>query len=368
MRMKFALGLLCTLLLSMTFAFNTASAKSVLRHEMDTNPFNRGTVSNGIWSDTNSDTSSTASYTGANTAVWNNAWAYDNTKDYELVAKYNIIATGANSAAQLDLGLVKIGYIRTDTKDWLIKGISIRDGNSWQNISMDTTGNHEWRVSYQADKNFIIYKDGTEVYRNKISSLIPSKTFLIDNIVRNSTASIDYIYINDVIAPVAPMNLKATAKDTTALLTWDASNVATNYTVSRSVYAEGPFEQIAQNIKETTFNDTAVKAGNTYYYTVKAINESGTSPASNIASVTFEAPRIPLLDVIIAPETIKVGETFTADIALKNVQDIYAEDFSLSYDPTLVQYVGYEAVTGYKVYNETKDTPGALLPARVNPS
>ncbi len=160
-------------------------------------------------------------------------------------------------------------------------------------------------------------------------------------------------------APVAPTNLTATTQKNTPVLTWDASATATSYTVSRSVYANGPFEDIAQNITDINYTDASAKAGNTYYYIVKASSQNGTSPASNIASVTLEALRSSL-DVIIAPETIKVGETFTADIALKNVQDIYAEDFSLSYDPTLVQYVGYEVVSGYKVYNETKDTPGAL--------
>ncbi len=349
------------LLVSLTLAFHTASAKSIISNEMDKNPFDRGDVSNSIWSDTNNDTKSTEAYSGASTAKWTK-WTYDNTKDYEFIARYNISATASNSAAQLDLGLVKIGYVPANIETWIKKGISIRDGNSWQQINVETKGDHEWRVIYKADKSFEIYKDGVRVNSgvNTISTQVANgKSFDMDNIVRNSTASIDYVRINDITAPPVPNNLAATGKNNTTILTWDASNTATSYTVSRSVYANGPFTEIAKNIKDVTFTDTSVKAGNTYYYIVQAVNESATSVASNIASVTFEAPRSSL-DVIIKPETIKVGETFTADIALKNVTDIYAEDFSLSYDPTLVEYVGYESVTGYKVYNETKDTPGAL--------
>ncbi len=362
MKMKLFLGLCSMLLVSMTLAFHTASAKSLISNEMNSNPFKRGSVSNGIWSDTNNDTTSTAAFSGAYTAEWT-TWTYDNTKDYEFVTRYNISATGANSAAQLDLGLIKIGYIQKDMDNWLKKGISIRDGSSWQQITVDTTGDHEWRVIYKADKNFIIFKDGVAVKSGILSTKVANgKQFEMDNIVRNSTASIDYVRINEATAPSAPTNLAVTAKNNTAILTWDAANTATNYTVSRSVYANGPFTEIAKAISDVTFTDTSVQAGNTYYYIVKAFNSAdsyATSAASNTASITFEAPRA-LLDVVIDPDSIKVGDTFTANIALKNVNNIYAEDFSLSYDPTLVEYAGYEEVTGYKVYNETKTTPGAL--------
>lgn len=354
MKVKLFLGLFGILLVSMTLAFHTASAKAVLINDMDgTNPFDHGKVENNVFIDSQPDSGK-----GTVSAWWRNAWTYDNTKDYDISSNY-VIYSG--EAAQLDLGLMRISY-NSANSSWLKTGISIKDGSTFKNVaSVNTNGNNVWRVIYKADKSYTIYKNDTIVVSGVVSTLPKSEALDMENMVFHTTINIGYIYINDnsPTAPAAPATLTATAQNNTPVLTWDASATATSYTVSRSVYANGPFTDIAQNIKDVTYTDASAKAGNTYYYVVKASNESGTSPASNTASVTLEAPRSSL-DVIIAPETIKVGETFTADIALKNVQDIYAEDFSLSYDPTLVQYVGYEAVTGYKVYNETKDTPGAL--------
>lgn len=68
----------------------------------------------------------------------------------------------------------------------------------------------------------------------------------------------------------------------------------------------------------------------------------------------------PTLDVSIAPEKIGLGKEFTADISLKNVKNIYAEDFEVKYDKEHLQYLGFEEVTGYKVYNKPVDQNGAI--------
>ncbi|WP_342477462.1 cohesin domain-containing protein [Paenibacillus sp. FSL H7-0350] len=68
----------------------------------------------------------------------------------------------------------------------------------------------------------------------------------------------------------------------------------------------------------------------------------------------------PTLDVVIAPEKIGLGKEFTADVALKNVKDIYAEDFEVKYDKEHLQYLGFEEVIGYKVYNKPVDQNGTV--------
>ncbi|MFC6649474.1 cohesin domain-containing protein [Paenibacillus rhizoplanae] len=68
----------------------------------------------------------------------------------------------------------------------------------------------------------------------------------------------------------------------------------------------------------------------------------------------------PTLDVAIAPEKIGLGKEFTADISLKNVKNIYAEDFEVKYDKEHLQYLGFEEVTGYKAYNKPVDQNGAV--------
>lgn len=68
----------------------------------------------------------------------------------------------------------------------------------------------------------------------------------------------------------------------------------------------------------------------------------------------------PTLDVAITPEKIGLGKEFTADVSLKNVKDIYAEDFEVKYDKEHLQYLGFEEVAGYKVYNKPVDQNGAV--------
>ncbi|WP_238656050.1 cohesin domain-containing protein [Paenibacillus piscarius] len=68
----------------------------------------------------------------------------------------------------------------------------------------------------------------------------------------------------------------------------------------------------------------------------------------------------PTLDVVIAPEKVGLGKEFTADVSLKNVKNIYAEDFEVKYDKEHLQYLGFEEVTGYKVYNNPVDKNGAV--------
>lgn len=68
----------------------------------------------------------------------------------------------------------------------------------------------------------------------------------------------------------------------------------------------------------------------------------------------------PKLNIEASEEKVKVGQTFTVDVILQNVTDIYAEDFKINYDNSLFEYIGYEEVTEYKVYNTPQDNNGDL--------
>lgn len=352
MKIKVVLGLMSMLLISTILSLQTASAKDVLINEMNSNPFDKGSIVSGEWKDS-------APSGSTSTATWKTAWKYDNTRDYDVSTEYYI---AGDYAAQLDLGILKIAHIRDDITNWITKGVFIKDGTTWKKIATTTTNKHIWKLTYKADKTYTLYKDGIVLQSGTVNELPQSQSFNVENIVNNSSVLLNYVRITDNVsnAPLAPTNVTAVAKDNSALLSWDNSDTATSYTVSRSVYQNGPFEEIAKNIKELTYSDASVTAGNTYYYNVKALSESGVSVASNTVSVMFEAPRIPVLDVVIAPEKVTIGDTFTADIALKNIQNIYAEDFTINYDPKLVEYVGFDEVAGYKVYNENKDAIGNL--------
>src|SRR5277367_4233309 len=89
--------------------------------------------------------------------------------------------------------------------------------------------------------------------------------------------------------PLAPAGLAATPGNTEVTLTWGASSGATNYNVTRATATGGPFTQIAQPTA-TTYVDTGLINGTTYFYYVTAVNSFGESDNSKEASAIPNPP------------------------------------------------------------------------------
>ena len=83
------------------------------------------------------------------------------------------------------------------------------------------------------------------------------------------------------VAPVAPTTLVASSFDTLVNLAWTGSANASNYFIYRGSSSGGPYTIIHTNGTSTTYGDTAVVNGQTYYYVVSAVNVGGESPVSN---------------------------------------------------------------------------------------
>ena len=85
-------------------------------------------------------------------------------------------------------------------------------------------------------------------------------------------------------APDAPVvkisNSSASGKP---VLTWKAVSGATSYKVYRST-TKGSGYSLLGTTTATSYTNTGAKAGTTYYYRVKAVNDAGLSPYSNIVS------------------------------------------------------------------------------------
>jgi fibronectin type 3 domain-containing protein len=86
-------------------------------------------------------------------------------------------------------------------------------------------------------------------------------------------------------APATPTNLAVTSTSGQANLTWTGSAGATTYNVKRGTSRGGPYMQQAQ-VSGTSFRDTSVADGTTYYYVVTAVNTTGESGNSNEVSTT----------------------------------------------------------------------------------
>ena len=85
-------------------------------------------------------------------------------------------------------------------------------------------------------------------------------------------------------APDAPVvkisNSSASGKP---VLTWKAVSGATSYKVYRST-TKGSGYSLLGTVTATSYTNTGAKAGTTYYYRVKACNDAGLSPYSNVVS------------------------------------------------------------------------------------
>ncbi len=95
-------------------------------------------------------------------------------------------------------------------------------------------------------------------------------------------------YILDKQTPLAtasaPTHVTANAGNTEAQLNWwDASTTTSGdvtYNVKRATTAGGPYTTVASNLTTTSYIDTGLTNGTTYYYVVTAVNTAGESPGS----------------------------------------------------------------------------------------
>jgi len=137
--------------------------------------------------------------------------------------------------------------------------------------------------------------------------------------------------------PSAPINLAATSGNAQVILTWqppasDGGSAITNYRVYRGATSGG--EALLSTLGVvTSYTDTSVTNGLTYYYQVTATNGAGESPKSNEVSATPTAPPPPPPDfgISAAPSslTIHLGSSGTSTITLSSLNG-FAGTVSLS--------------------------------------
>ncbi len=74
------------------------------------------------------------------------------------------------------------------------------------------------------------------------------------------------------------------AGDGTATITWESLSPADTYRIKRATSEAGPYQLVAENLTSTTFADTGLTNGTTYYYVVSAMISGQETPDSGARS------------------------------------------------------------------------------------
>src|SRR5437879_462010 len=137
--------------------------------------------------------------------------------------------------------------------------------------------------------------------------------------------------------PSAPQNLQATAGTGNVTLSWQApsnngGSPITNYKIYRSI-SSGTETLLTTVGNVTSYTNTGLASGHTYFYKVAAVNGIGTSPQSNEASA---APSTTATQAIsLNPLTGPAGTTVT----------VTGTNFSSNSPITAVTYDGTTVIT-----------------------
>jgi Fibronectin type III domain len=156
-----------------------------------------------------------------------------------------------------------------------------------------------------------------------------------------------------VVAPSAPQSLAATAGSGSVSLTWspplsNGGAAITGYNVYRGTSPGGESASpVATNVTTTSFTNTGLTNGTTYYYTVAAVNSAGTSANSNEANAT---PMQVQATAPSAPQSLSAtGGNASARLSW-----------------TAAASNGGSAITGYNVYRGTSPGGESATPLATN--
>lgn len=172
---------------------------------------------------------------------------------------------------------IQLRYTVGRPKSWIFQGW---DGQNWVDLDSVSKSTDDW--SSNLTKQSFAFSNDNEYkkYRLYITETFLNKTFVdimnIEMMAKISTPTL----------PGIPSNLTGTAGNAKNIVSWNAANGATIYNLKRATTAGGPYNTISTNLTDTTYTDTGVTNGTTYYYVVSAVNGDGESGNSNEVALT----------------------------------------------------------------------------------
>ncbi|MBA2404371.1 MAG: fibronectin type III domain-containing protein [Bdellovibrionales bacterium] len=124
-----------------------------------------------------------------------------------------------------------------------------------------------------------------------ITGLTSASTYYIIVRARNtvgSGSSVNSAEVSQITPVAAPTALAATGGSTQINLSWTAAAGASSYKIFRGTVS-GTYSQIASGVSATTYSDTTVTNGITYYYVVKSFNGADSASSSEVLAQSIAA-------------------------------------------------------------------------------
>ena len=229
----------------------------------------------------------------------------NNSADSNHVVRNNIIVTTAANANG--------PYIRTRNQSYVTVDRNLLFGPAASGV----TGSN----AIFADPLFITMT-GNDFHLQSGSPAIdavlgsPLSTMDFDGLARPVGAAGDlgaFEWVSSTTAPPAPTGLAASAGVSAVTLNWNASPGGTSYNIKRSTSQGGLYTTVASGVTSTSYTDTGLTNGTTYYYVVSAVNLLGESSDSAQVSATPMAIAAPTnLTAVQANQPKRINLAWTA--------------------------------------------------------
>ena len=165
-----------------------------------------------------------------------------------------------------------------------------------------------WQINSASQTSIARLADLT-VANNSVSTTVPSQSITLFVIPSGNTLS----------PPSAPTGLAVTVGSGTVTLTWNGAGGATSYTVKRGIVSGGPYTTVGSlGSSPTSFTDSGLTNGTTYYYVVTGTNSAGTSPNSTQVSATPLVPPTFTSSATATPNPVTQGVSTSISATVKD--------------------------------------------------
>jgi hypothetical protein len=221
----------------------------------------------------------------------------------------------------------------------LVRTVTLQNGPDWdtRGIAVDSSGQfyaasgNGYLEKYDSQGNFLTSQkvndnldnvaldtDGTLVAGGRMNGLFQTDESLASVTNYATTYWNEFVTFDHYIGSTAngaPTNLRATPGVEQVALGWNAVSQATSYNVYRST-TSGAETLLQSGVTSTSFTDSGVVGGITYYYEVTAVNGSTEGPRSaEVSALPFQNPSTTDLSTSANPAVYGQLLTFTVTVA-----------------------------------------------------